>query len=259
MNLKDLNIDRHFLEELKDIRQSLGAKYYEFKSNVEVLPVEVVSLGQHIDGTYEDIKDKLILIEGEPILDIHGDCRFLYIPDNDNRYYKNLEPRNLRKVHITYCSTLSTMKDSGRFERYRATIDTHGSFEVIIPINKKISTPLHVCKNCIKAMLDSNIKKYDTTPFNFKQFALDFRKLTPHEFKKSSLELKEQSYTNDWAKISREYRIQKNWICEECEKNMKNNPAGLETHHINGVKSDNRQENLKALCRACHQKQPFHG
>jgi hypothetical protein len=30
-------------------------------------------------------------------------------------------------------------------------------------------------------------------------------------------------------------------------------------HHINGVKNDNRNDNLRVLCKDCHRKEPMHG
>ena len=65
-------------------------------------------------------------------------------------------------------------------------------------------------------------------------------------------------YADNWKDISRDLRDSRNWICECCGVNLRNTPALLHTHHINGVKRDNRQENLKALCIDCHRKQPQH-
>lgn len=33
----------------------------------------------------------------------------------------------------------------------------------------------------------------------------------------------------------------------------------IHCHHINGVKSDNRRENLQVVCAECHSEKPDHG
>lgn len=48
--------------------------------------------------------------------------------------------------------------------------------------------------------------------------------------------------------MKRRYAVLKraDWRCEEC-----GDFKELEVHHLNGV-TDNRMENLRALCRPCH-------
>ncbi len=60
------------------------------------------------------------------------------------------------------------------------------------------------------------------------------------------------NYPPDWEIIKTNYRNSVNWICEKCGINLFEYRRLLHTHHINGVKSDCSQSNLKALCLKCH-------
>ena len=66
------------------------------------------------------------------------------------------------------------------------------------------------------------------------------------------------SYPQNWAVISYSYRKRKNFTCEECGVNLASYPHLTDCHHINGVKSDCRDENLRCLCKECHQKRDTH-
>ncbi|PPC76246.1 hypothetical protein C4K68_16550 [Pokkaliibacter plantistimulans] len=65
-------------------------------------------------------------------------------------------------------------------------------------------------------------------------------------------------YDDGWEDVSKNYRESKSWQCEECKVSLLQNKRLLHTHHINGVKRDNKLSNLKALCLDCHRKQPKH-
>ncbi len=61
-------------------------------------------------------------------------------------------------------------------------------------------------------------------------------------------------YSADWEKISKEYRATHQYICENCGLQI-NEPFDrrfIHTHHINGNKTDNRDDNLECLCIKCH-------
>jgi hypothetical protein len=67
-------------------------------------------------------------------------------------------------------------------------------------------------------------------------------------------------YDPDFGKTSKQYRIQKDWICEKCRVDL-SAPAHqkyLHTHHGNGLKYDNQEHNFKALCIRCHAEEPMH-
>ena len=70
--------------------------------------------------------------------------------------------------------------------------------------------------------------------------------LIPHPF----------DYQAEWWKVlSKWYRDQKNWRCEECKISLINDRYYLHTHHIWGTQY-NEPKDLKALCLGCHAEQP---
>ena len=67
-------------------------------------------------------------------------------------------------------------------------------------------------------------------------------------------------YPLDLAQISREYRESVGWECELCRDNLGGEYVQrfLHLHHVNGLRHDNRNENLRALCIKCHAEEPQH-
>lgn len=169
-----------------------------------------------------------------------------------------------KKVHISFCRTLEKMRDSGRFERYVATRDHSEYFHITGRSNDRheesATTDLKVCKDCLRKL---NYDGYGApglysafTEFSFISFFEEYESFFPYHPSRAAGA--SESYTEDWQEVSRHYRESRQYCCEQCGVDLTHRRYLLHTHHISGVRSNNAEHNLKALCVDCHSKQPAH-
>lgn len=199
--------------------------------------------------------------------------RKVVIHIRDFKLNPKYDQANFPKFHVSNCKTIQNMKKNGRFEaRYVVSTRNDGFyllniFDIITSdlLEKMVERELDVCKHCLDHV---NFNGYNDNRairkdiFNnfhiddyFKQYGSTTVSTPPHTDKSAPL----NCYTDEWDKISNDYRSGLNWRCEECRLDLSSNKGLLHVHHIDGVKGNNKISNFKALCFACHAEQPGRG
>jgi hypothetical protein len=252
-----MKIDVSF-PDLEVLISKMGASKAIWVSDVSFAPLETDwKVILETDGIDVDISD----IEPDPnngLLKYRGEQILLHI--KEVRSFSQYG--NLPKFHFYQCKTLDNMKGSGRFDRYVATQRKDGTFLIDKGIGyneyeRNAVERLLVCKHCLNWYNKIYKRNYDVDNFDIVEFFSHFSD-SPISNKPTYTDVTalKSGYTNDWNEISLRHKKSHQWICQACQKEFKN--GGLHVHHINGVKGDNRDQNLKVLCENCHSQQPNH-
>ncbi|MDO9519840.1 MAG: HNH endonuclease signature motif containing protein, partial [Pseudohongiella sp.] len=238
----------------------LGGKWVTFKCNSTPIDIELEK-GIEIDIDAIDFSGLVAAFQGRQVL--------LYIPDHGYRLDEVVAGSNEgKKFHVTDCSTLDTMRKAKRFERYFATNDLGGVFNIhghgqFDKLRREGRAKLRVCKNCMSKL---NYKGYKTHVTNRDDFVRNFAIPEFFETYSSCFSVMPKSlgitddgaYTADWKTIADNLKSAKKYKCEECTVDLSDHKRLLHVHHINGRKADNSHANLMVLCADCHRRQPFH-
>lgn len=207
-----------------------------------------------------DVNNGILSYEGRQVL--------LFIPDHGTRYDDVVcGNKEGNKFHVADCSKLDDMRKIKRFNRYKATYNTSGIFEIFGTSfssgqNCIQEIELHVCKLCLghlnyQGYKSGGVKSKIYNEFSISEFLSAYSTLFKNMPDRRDM-VDEAGYSDDWSQISLHYRTSKNFTCESCHVCLTAQKNLLHTHHINGNKRQNVAPNLMALCIDCHRKQPHH-
>lgn len=191
-----------------------------------------------------------------------------YIRDrakNDNKYSYNY------KFHICKCATINNFIEKGFYhvKYYKFFVKSvhikkiRQKFEYIFPIHyndirKNGSEKMKVCKKCLWElnykgfrMASLSMKDKIVENFDLLEFYKEYGTLLPLNDGIPEWLLNE--YSKNWPEISRRIRENANWKCKKCGLDCRGQKHNLHVHHVNRLRSDNRDENLWVLCKWCHQ------
>jgi len=219
----------------------------EYNNNVIIDRIDFTE--QEIDGNIDWRQDGVYL-------NVRGEYQrgFMYIKRPYlTRYEKDVENINDRpRFHLVNCSTIEQQRNDGRFvNRYFWSnsplislfdYDTQEEYP-----NKK----LNLCSNCQELITDdiSNTEDFhELLDLNDNEIETNIEETETDIFKRPL----------NWRSVSRAYRLEQNYTCEECgfggdDLEINYDKRYIEAHHIDGYDLINtHRSNLKSLCTLCH-------
>lgn len=254
-----LNVD---LTALWAAVRAMGAEEIPFRLGIEQAPLSPLDVALDAGGIEVEFKDidfntGLASYQGRQIL--------LYIPDHRERVASVLaDGARGNKFHVANCEKLDEMRKAGRFERYVVTTKLDGRFRVsgnAWPSTETLTgeAELKVCKLCLTYLNYQGYSQARSKVFESFDIAEFFETYSSY-FKHipASFSVAETEYSPQWQDISKTIRQQDDYQCQHCKVRLNTEKHLLHVHHKNGVRSDNRRENLLSLCADCHRKQPDH-
>ena len=253
--------DSETSERLQSLREALGAEKAVFRPNRFQI-VDVVISAKEVEALFSP--SGLLIRDSRPV--------FAYIRDHTEKTLLEWNslggPEKMKKLHFSACRTLVEMKSQRRFERYRVTNVTSNKYEVDVR-DGVYEVRLYPCQNCLDKVgyqcFSFNITKTKrmaiVRSFN-SQEAMDLLWQWFDLFRQEVADLQSAhaptGYTDNWHLVAQVFKRRAGWRCAACGVQLDRNRRQLDLHHLNGDKRNNSDDNLRCLCKACHQKEHPH-
>jgi len=234
-----LNIE---FDELHNCVKKMGAKEIIFEESTTFSKIDI-DLGG-LKGIVVDPTEVDINSDGGGLLEYKGRQVLLFLPKqfNDIDLVRNDYTKG-NKFHVADCSTLNQQRERGTFNNYSATNNISTQFNVygVDKNNKKdqFDTKLNVCQNCLKKL---NYKNFNSVSFDQKKHIVN--KFTTSEFFETYSVLFDYLPTD--LVENKTTTIFKNFTCNKCNTNFKNNTELL------------LNKNNSIICKDCYRKEVNH-
>lgn len=238
---------------LNDLRSQMGARYIEIELEDSEWQRLIIQLEQYgIDVPFSEVK-----IQPDRTFEYKGQRVIVYIRDQHTHI---VERSGGYKFHLSHCRTLTDMCSKNRYSRYVVTNRKDGKFIVnLISKNSKSSKEnleleLSVCRNCLNELsITVTPSKFSLTEF-FDTYQSQIKQLPKYSDRTAPI----NNYPANWTEIAQRRKKEEGWKCQCCSESFIEQKDLLHVHHIDGLKYNNQQNNLKVLCAKCHGDQPGH-
>lgn len=224
-------------------------KLYDFKKLSQKL--DFLNFPEVTESRFEIVRKDFSEEEKKGNITFKEDGIYLKINGVEHKGYMyikvaDVEQYDFPKFHISNCQTITQQQRQNMFHGHY-----YWSNSNIVDVQQRGTTTIHkdvilnLCGNCRNA---ARITDYKNTQGFFD--LLDIQDNGPI----NDAELDMFGYVKDWQQISKKFRIENEFTCDNCTIKIENkfDQRYIQVHHRNGNKLNNKRENLQCLCTLCH-------